>query len=308
MWVLSEKEVKKETLDYKKSIIKNKFYDIFFVICTVFLLCCCLMQLIYIYVFPEKTLGFEEEEDTDWVYLIMSFLIAGMLLIFVPVTIVWYVKTHERVQAHMPIIVHSKTIDIMTILVGVFNFFTAILAALAPIVYHKNEDYSFNEDEKVIIYIGICATIFLIWSILFPIAQEKLQEKDLEDFDKYEYYEYDKVSEYVEYLKSVYTQRAKEFNSKIKKINYRHVNSTPVDSNNFSYYNRRVFLGKKSKKYGDEYALIKYCVFIQIFEHIHPLGTQKEVIRQHVKRFMFFKDKHVVNNFNQKVLRKYSKK
>jgi hypothetical protein len=41
---------------------------------------------------------------------------------------------HKRIQVHIPIILSSKTIDVCAIIVGIFNFVTAILAAAAPII------------------------------------------------------------------------------------------------------------------------------------------------------------------------------
>jgi hypothetical protein len=41
---------------------------------------------------------------------------------------------HKKIQIHVPIILATKVIDVCAIIVGVFNFITAILAALAPII------------------------------------------------------------------------------------------------------------------------------------------------------------------------------
>jgi hypothetical protein len=67
----------------------------------------------------------------------------------------------------MPIITLNRAIDICSIIVGIFNFFTAVFAALAPIYMHfykeqENNEAAWKADQKVILYIIMAALIFLM--------------------------------------------------------------------------------------------------------------------------------------------------
>jgi hypothetical protein len=152
----------------------------------------------------------------------------------------------------------------------------------------------------------MAALIFLMWSILFPIAQDRLIERGNEYFNRYALFEYEKVPEYIKYLQKIYPIRAKEFNIKIKGAKTNLVDkilTTPVGREKFSYYIRRVYRGHTSK-YGDEYDLIKYCVFIQIFEKINEDEIELKDMHLHLKKFMHIKDKETVRKFNNKFLSK----
>jgi glutathione peroxidase-family protein len=50
--------------------------------------------------------------------------------------------------------------------------------------------------------------------------------------------------------------------------------------------------------------LIKYCVFVQIFEHIHREEIKLEHMKEHFTKFTILKDKNIIKHFNSKFLKR----
>jgi hypothetical protein len=63
----------------------------------------------------------------------------------------------------MPFLLEHRIIDICGLVIGCFDFITAILASSAPIILGRiNDEYAWFADTKVIIYIITTSFIFLL--------------------------------------------------------------------------------------------------------------------------------------------------
>jgi hypothetical protein len=195
---------------------------------------------------------------------------------------------------------------VCAIIVGVFNFITAILAALAPIIlgWKHSDEWAWNADTKVVIYVIVCSIIFLFWSIIIPILQDKVNSYNNEYFERYIFFEFDKINIYINYLKKIYPKRVKEFNAalKNKKISKReqgNIINRPVSLDTpFSWDVRRVFKGKTSR-YGSEYDIIKYILFIEIFSIIYHNKFKKHQLKEVISKYIRGKRSENVSEFNK---------
>jgi hypothetical protein len=137
-------------------------------------------------------------------------------------------------------------------------------------------------------------------------------EKDNEYFNKYVMFEYEKIPEYIKLLEAKFKIRAKEFNKKIasmklsekdkKNIIYRPIKKGEV----FSWDVRRIYKGKESE-YGNEYDLIKYILFVEIYASIVQAEVKEHELKNHIDSFMRVKNEKKIMEFNKKFM-KFMKK
>jgi len=309
--MLKKTELISEVTLYHKSLIMNKKYANAYLCLTILLLLLSSTSLILIYVdykseIPIFSSPISHHAPTAWTFIISMLLSFTSLFVFVPVTSVWYFKIHNRIQGHMPFILNTKIIDTCAFIVGGFDLITAILAALSPIIFGRiEEDYAWYADTKVILYVIMTSVIFFIWAILIPLLQDKVIEKDNEYFSQYSFFDHTKVNVYLRYLKKIYPKRVKQFNTNIKdKINLNDIRFTPVHNDEpFSYDTRRVFKNHNSK-YGNEWYLIKYCLFIEIYSTIlKEMHEDKISLKENINKFMKNRDKKKNTEFNNHLLK-----
>jgi len=308
--MLQNKELVREVVQYKKSLIINRKFSNAYLIITIFLLLSSCISLAIIFIDHDSEVPFFNSQNdpkgaTAWAFIISISINFLILLISVPISSVWFFKTHNKLQSHMPFILNTKIIDICSIIVGAFDLITAVLAASAPIIYgRENESWAWFADTKVLLYTIMCSLIFFIWAILIPFLQDKIVEKDNEYFAQYSMFEYSKIKQYLKHLSKLYDKRVKSFNQSIKnKIDYKDIRFTPVHADEpFSYDTRRVFKGHKSK-YGDEWYLIKYCLFAEVYSEIlKGIHSSERKVRENMNKFLRNRDKKKNYQFNKHLL------
>jgi len=314
--MLKKSELLNEVSLYQKSLIMNKKYAHAYLWLTVLLLLLSSISLILIYAdykseIPIFNSSADPKGPTAWTFIVSMILSFTLLFVFVPVSSVWYFKIHNKIQGHMPFILNTKIIDTCAFIVGGFDLITAILAALSPIIFGRiEEEYAWFADTKVILYVIMTSVIFFIWAILIPLLQDKVIEKDNEYFSQYSFFDYTKLNVYLRYLKKIYPKRVKQFNKSIKnKINLNDIRFTPVHADEpFSYDTRRVFRNHNSK-YGSEWFLIKYCLFIEIYSTIlKEMSEGKMSLKENINKFMRNRDKKKNSEFNEHLLKLIEKK
>jgi hypothetical protein len=141
---------------------------------------------------------------------------------------------------------------------------------------------------------------------VLPLFYEKLSDRDMEYFKRYVYFEYDKIEEYIGYLQNVYKQRVKEFNEalsskpELSASEKKNILFTPVkDDEPFSFDTRRVFRGHVSK-YGSEYDIMKYILFIEIFTLVFEYDKNDEILKSEINDYIRVPNKDHAIHFNKK--------
>jgi hypothetical protein len=140
--ILNKRGLQDEIQNYKNTIESNKKYGIMYLTLTISLLILSAISLILIYTEYGASVNIfgGRQGPNAYLFIFTTLIVFLILAIFVPFSIVWYFKKHNEIQAHMPLTLQTKVIDICAIIIGVFDFITAILAALAPIVFGQRHE------------------------------------------------------------------------------------------------------------------------------------------------------------------------
>ncbi|MDR3249484.1 MAG: hypothetical protein LBS95_00175 [Mycoplasmataceae bacterium] len=311
--IVSNKLLKSEILNYRKMISQNKNYSSIYLISTILLLVLSSISLILIFVDRELSVNIFSGKNTpkspnDYLFISTTTITGILLIIFIPVSSVWYYRGHIRIQSHMPFLLEHRIIDICGLVIGCFDFITAILASSAPIILGRiNDEYAWFADTKVIIYIITTSFIFLLWSVIIPSLQQRIVEKDNEYFYRYSLFQYEKINIYIKYLQKIYKKRVIQFNENLsnKKLKLGEANdivNKPVGNNQkFSFDTRRVYKDHISK-FGNEHDLIKYIMFVEIFTFIHKNELNKTQVKKEINNFLRVKKRVSILVFNKKFL------
>ncbi|GMO14874.1 MAG: hypothetical protein Ta2E_05470 [Mycoplasmoidaceae bacterium] len=314
--VFSKVKLNEEIQNYKHALKTKKRSSIIYILCTIIILLFIVIGLILVYVFPDMYIPFltpstkhnvPQNNAALWTFII--FLIATLLFgtIFLLYISFWFSKTHTRAQVHLPIIISPKKVtDTCTIIVGVVSFVATALGAVAPIILGWNlETRAWYADTKIVLYVFVTATIFLLWAVLIPSMQSKILEKDNEYFKRYIYFEYDEIPTYLKYLNNVYKTRVKEFNDSIKTVvinnhEKKSIANRPVGLDEpFSWDTRRVFRGRECK-YGNEYDIVKYILFIEIFTIVFNIDNKDSQLKTNINKYIRNTNEQHAEHFNKK--------